>query len=403
MSSLKYWIWLSALDGIGPARANKLLEHFGTPENIYQARDRDYLDIDGIKPNDIKKLMVKDLEHANKILASCAEVGCRILTLQDSDYPDRLRNIYGPPIVLYIRGNLPHIDDLPVVGVVGTRNCTPYGVTTAENVGYKLSQSGIVVVTGLALGVDTAATRGALRGGTHVIGVIGSGLDIIYPPENKTVYDDVSQFGAVISEYPPGTPAIKHHFPLRNRIISGISLGVAVIEAPKKSGALITAARALEQGRDVFALPGNVDAITCEGSNALLREGAIPLISADDIIDEYIELYPDRINVSSKTNLKKTTEKKSIDNATKVDYIDKGDHIADNHTDSLEDNLETLLGELDGDEKTVAQTIGVQSLHVDEIISDAGLSAQEVLTALTMLELDGYVLRDINGKWEITA
>ena len=382
MSSLKYWIWLSKLTGVGPAKAKQLLEHFGSPDKVYNSTYRDYSEVTGLKPADIKNLMIKDLTDANNILSSCAEIGCRTITLQDSDYPDRLRNIYDPPLVLYVKGNLPYIDDEVIIGVVGTRQCTPYGISTAENVGCRLSTHGAIVVTGLARGVDSAVARGALRGGSPVIGVIGSGLDIIYPPENKQIYDDVSAYGAVISEYPPGTPAIKTHFPARNRIISGISLGVAVIEAPKHSGALITAARALEQGRDVFALPGNVDAVSCEGSNALLREGAIPFISADDIIDEYIELYPDKLCIH-----KETDSKKSFDNTSKVDYIVLGN----------------LLGKLDGDEKTIVEKIGLDSLHVDEILSDTGLPAQDVLSSLTMLELGGIITRDINGKWEIAG
>jgi len=377
--SLKYWLWLATRSGIGKIRARALLDHFGTPESVYNAQARDYLDISGISHAEINQLMLKELDTSNKIQSSCAQIGCRIITIMDSDYPDRLRNIYDPPLVIYVKGKLPYIDDEPVVGVVGTRNCTPYGITTADNLGYNLSRSGIIVITGLARGVDTAATRGALRGGTATVGVIGSGLDIVYPPENKSIFEDVESAGAIISEYPPGTPAIKQNFPARNRIISGSSLGIAVIEAPKKSGALITAARALEQGRDVFALPGNVDAVTCEGSNKLLREGAIPFMSADDIIDEYIDLYPDKISTSS------IEGQKSIDNASKVDYIDLGD----------------LLEKFEGDEKAIVKSIGNKSVHVDEIISDTGFPAQKVLAALTILELSGYVKHDTNGKWEI--
>lgn len=402
MSSLKYWIWLSECKGIGLIKANKLLKHFGTPDNIYQAKERDYKDIQGINKADIKNLMHKDLTSTNEILTKCTQIGCRILTFQDSDYPDRLRNIYDPPIVLYIKGSLPYIDDQPIVGVVGTRSCTPYGIKTAQTIGYELSKNGIIVATGLARGIDTAATKGALKGGAHVIGVIGSGLDVIYPPENKTIYDDVASQGAVISEYPPGTHAIKNHFPARNRIISGISLGIAVIEAPKKSGALITAERALEQGRDVFALPGNVDAISCEGSNRLLREGAIPFMSADDIIDEYIELYPDKLRDSNKISTNKV--KKSIDNTSKVDYIDldsDNNTTSDSSANRQERLLSNLLEQLDGDEKNIAALIGMKPQSTDEIISDTELSAQQVLTSLTMLELGGHLQRNNIGKWEI--
>jgi len=382
MSSIKYWLWLATRFGIGSVKAQQILEHFGSPEAVYQASDRDYLDIAGGKRDDIKQLMQKDLEVANNIIDKCRDIGCRMITLFDSDYPDRLRNIFNPPLVLYVKGNMPHIDDEPVVGVVGTRKCTLYGDKTAENISYALSKCGIVVATGLALGVDTAAVRGGLRGGTPVIGVIGSGLDIIYPPENRSIFEDVESYGSIISEYPPGTPAVKFHFPARNRIISGLSLGIAVIEAPLKSGALITASRALEQGRDVFALPGNVDASTCEGTNALLREGAIPFVSAEDIIDEYIDLYPKKINVN-----KESESKKPFDNRLKVDYIGLGN----------------LLKKYDGDEKIILESIGLNSLHTDEIIINTGLLAQNVLTALTLLELSGSILRNKNGKWEISA
>ena len=386
MSSVKYWLWLTTRNTIGPRRGGELLRHFGTPEMVYKAEDRDYLDIDGIGTSEIKQLMDKDLTEANKILSSCAQTGCQVLTHHDSTYPDRLRNIYDPPLVLYIKGHLPNIDDEPVVGVVGTRACTPYGITVAENVGYDLSSNGIIVVTGLARGVDTAATKGALYGGSCVIGVIGSGPDVIYPPENKGIYEDVESAGVILSEYPPGTPAVACNFPARNRIISGISIGVAVIEAPKKSGALITAARALEQGRDVFTLPGNVDAAACEGSNALLREGAIPFIGAADIIDEYIDIYPDKIGPDIK---RETTAKikKSFDNKSKVDYIDLGN----------------LLDKLEDEEKIIAQSLKCGSLHIDEIISQTGFSAQKVLASLTMLELGSYVQRNNNGKWEIAV
>ena len=378
MSSLKYWLWLALRNGIGLVRARVLLNHFGSAENIYNAMDRDYLDIEGIKLTDITELMKKDLDASNKIISSCADIGCRTITFQDADYPDRLRNIYDPPLILYVKGNMPHVDDEPVVGIVGTRNCTPYGLITTENIGKRLSEHGIIVATGLARGIDTAALRGALKGGSQVIGVIGSGLDYIYPLENRSLYEEVVKSGAIISEYPPGTPALPQNFPARNRIISGVSLGVAVIEAPKKSGALITAARALEQGRDVFALPGNVDADKCKGSNALLREGAIPFITAEDIIDEYIELYPDKIRLLEKS------EEKSIDNTSKVDYIGLGN----------------LLEKLAGDEKAIVKSIGQNSAHIDEIIIMTGFPAQKVLASLTMLELSGYIKRDKNGKWE---
>jgi len=404
MSSLKYWVWLSSLSGVGAVAAGALLRHFGTPEKVFSASSIEFKDVSGIKPAHISRLSRKNIEIADKILSSCEESGCRVITLQDAEYPERLRNIYDPPVVLYIRGILPVIDDEAVVAVVGTRGCTPYGISVAENTGYQLARHGLIVATGLARGIDSFATRGALRGSRRVIGVIGSGLDVIYPPENKTLFDDVASGGVIISEYPPGTPPVATHFPARNRILSGISLGVAVIEAPKKSGALITAARALEQGRDVFALPGNVDARNSEGSNALLREGAIPILSGEDVINEYAELFPDKITVGidppppdikaaerAKNVLRnrgatnRDDVKKEIDNEQAVDYID----------------LDKIIRMLADVERTVAQTIGTAALHIDEIILRSNLSAQQVLTSLTMLEIKGYAVRSESGIWKL--
>jgi len=390
-----------------------LLEHFGTAEGVFTARESEYRDTPGLRLTDITALMNKNTVEAEKILKSCGNAGCRIITLFDGEYPERLRNIYDPPILMYIKGELPAIDDEPVVAVVGTRNCTAYGRNAAEKTGYELARCGITVATGLARGVDTSAALGALAGGGRIIGVIGSGIDVVYPHENTTLFDEVARKGAIITEYPPGTLPLPWNFPARNRIISGISLGVAVIEAPKRSGALVTASRAVEQGRDVFSLPGNVDAKNCEGSNALLREGAIPFMSAGDIISEYSELFPDKIigiediqekncdgsvkepggdhtanygaSSGKRRNMKSVSGKKEIDNESEEDYID----------------LDKILGALDGDERAVAVTIGYGRLLTDDIIVGSDLSAARVLSALTMLEVSGRADRDENGKWKI--
>ena len=408
MSSIIYWVWLSSVSGVGSVTALKLLGHFKTPENIFNASVYDYRYVPGLKTADISQLAAKDLSHAEKILAKCEQLGCRIMTFQDELYPQRLKNIYGPPIVLYIRGVLPMVDAEPAVAIVGTRKCTPYGIKTADQLGFKLAESGIIVVTGLARGIDTAAARGALRGGGKVIGVVGTGPDIIYPSENSDLFEDVSSSGAFLSEYPPGMPPLKTNFPARNRIISGLSLGVAVLESPQKSGALITAARALEQGRDVFAMPGNVDAPCCAGSNNLLREGAIPVLSAEDIISEYAGLFPDKIiqsdksegEISSKRDIsdnnyaklqqqikEETCTKKEnfVDNTTIVEYIDVGE----------------IVSCLSGDEKTVAEIIGTHVVHVDDIIVKSEFSASQVLTALTMLEISGIAEKTAGGCFRL--
>jgi len=373
MSETVYWIWLAGKQGIGAARAKALIEYFGTPENVYNSRYNDYRDIKGLNKSHLNELMDKDLSPSESIILKCQKLGYKILTISDDEYPQRLRNIYDPPLVLYIRGTLPKIDDMHVVGVVGTRRCTPYGVKNAQTTGYKLSQNGFVVVTGLAEGIDTAATRGALKGITPTVGVIGCGPDLVFPAHNRELFEEVALSGAVISEYSPGTPAVPGHFPSRNRIISGLSNGVAVIEAPARSGALITTERAMEEGRDVFVLPGNVDAATCAGSNRLLCEGAIPFITPEDIMAQYI--------VSHKRT------KKPFDNNVAVDYID-----LDKLTDKLNDNSKAIM-------KLVAKGLATE----DEIIENTNIDAPNILSALTLLELDGYLRRDIMGRWEINS
>ncbi len=399
MASLKYWVWLSSLPGIGAYTANRLLDRFGSPEQIFFAEENDYGELYGLRKNEISALSDKNLISARKTLEDCADMGYRIITLYDGEYPTRLRNISDPPIVLYVRGRLPVLDEEAAVAVVGTRNCTPYGIKASERIGYELTRHGCLVVSGLARGIDTAAAKGALRAGWRVVGVVGAGLDVIYPPENKQLYDDVAGVGAIISEYAPGTPAAGEHFPQRNRIMSGISVGVTVIEAPLRSGALITASLALDQGRDVFALPGNVDSPSCEGSNQLLREGAVFATSGIEIAQEYEALFPDKIQaVRKKVPLdEKQTEKlissvavksrqkpakKEIDNGKTVEYID----------------LVQLKERLNEDEFKVISSVGPHTKHIDEIIASCDLDANEVLSALTMLEIEGYIEQS-KGKY----
>ncbi len=399
MASLKYWVWLASLPGVGALTANRLLDRFGSPEQVFFADDEDYRLLPELSKAELRALGDKSMYRAAKILEDCTELGYHIMTRNDGDYPSRLRNIPDPPLVLYVRGRLPVIDEEAAVAVVGTRSCTPYGIKAAERISYELSRHGCLVVSGLARGIDTAAAKGALRAGGRVVGVLGTGLDIVYPPENKQLFEDVAATGAILSEYPPTSPAAPEHFPRRNRIMSGLSVGVAVIEAPLRSGALITAAYALEQGRDVFALPGNVDSPASEGTNQLLREGAVPVTSGRDIAEEYRRLFPDKIQTERKmvpldpAQAEKLVEsvasqkrgkptKKEIDNEKIVEYID----------------LVQLKEQLSEDEFRILTTIGPKTLHIDEIISQSGLAAAAVLPAVTLLELGGYI-EQLTGKY----
>ncbi len=278
---LKYWVWLSELPGLGNQARLALLRHFASPEEIYYA-DAEELELaEGLTKEQVQRVLQnKDLSGANRILGECQRLSQRILTIQDAGYPRRLQNIFDPPCLLYVKGRLPEVDEEVLVAVVGTRSCTPYGIRCAEKLGFGLAAGGGIVVTGLAKGVDAAAARGALRAGGTVIGVTGNGLDVYYPYESRSLYDDVAASGALLSEYPPGTEPEGRHFPVRNRIMSGLSLAALVVEAPVRSGAMITARLALDQGRDLFAVPGPIDAPASVGCIRLMQEGAGPVIDA---------------------------------------------------------------------------------------------------------------------------
>ena len=288
MAGLKYWVWLNEVKNLSNRAKLLLLEHFGTPEEAYYADADEYRLIEGLGAKQIELLADKSLSGADKILGDCQRLGLRILTMQDADYPVRLRNIYEPPCLLYVQGQLPAFDEEVAIAMVGTRRATPYGIETAEKLAFQMAKQGALIVSGAAYGIDSSAHRGALRAGAKTVAVLGNGHDVVYPAGNEWLYRDIAASGALLSEYPPGTAAEGWHFPVRNRIISGLCLGTVIVEAPEeRTGALITANTALEQGRDVFAVPGPIDAPMSRGCNRLIADGAAALTcGAWDILRE---------------------------------------------------------------------------------------------------------------------
>jgi DNA processing protein len=419
VSSIKYWVWLSSLSGVRPATKVRLLLQFGTPEGICFAKESDYREIEGITKGECEALCNKELSGALRILDDCAAKHVEIMTLQDARYPVRLRNIFDPPMVLYIKGRLPALDEEAAIAVAGTRKATPYGLKMARQLGYELTKGGGLVISGLAAGVDSAAARGALLAGGSCIGVLGTAIDVVYPAFNEELFADVSAVGAIISEYPPGSPKQHGTFPARNRILSGLSVGVVIIEAPEKSGALITADRALEQGRDVFVVPGNADSANSAGSNALLQEGARAVVRGWDVLGDYEALFPARIHSGAFAPLpqencsapeeKKTAvkpartarakpetgkgflklrvprTKKVIDKAGAGEYID----------------LEQQLKNLTESQLKIVSVMTESAMHVDDIIDLSRLPAAEVLSDLTLLEIQGYVVRETGKRFTL--
>lgn len=295
MNHLVYWIWLSLRCGAGNELGSYLLKHFSTPQNIYEAKEEELLALDGITKEMVSALMDRDLTRAQKIAEYCERVNVGILTLDSPNYPDRLRSIYAKPILLYYRGKLPNVDDHVLIACVGKRKCSPTGTQTAYKLGMELVHGGAIVVSGMASGVDSAAHKGAISAGGHTIAVLGCGIDRVYPPENKELMEKIAATGTLVTEYAPGTDPLGRNFPIRNRIISGFCQGTVVVEADQRSGSLITAKKALQQGRDLFAFPGKANDPNYTGTNALIQNGATLVTCARDILLDYEPLYPGKI------------------------------------------------------------------------------------------------------------
>lgn len=390
MANLKYFLWLTQRRGFQPGEVGELLSHFGTPEAVYFAQGEEYGAL-GLAGGKRRALEDKSLAGAEKILEDCDRLGIHIMTVQDADYPERLAQIYDPPCVLYWAGKPLHVDDRLTVGVVGTRKCTPYGEDLAGRLGLELARSGVTLVSGTAEGIDAAGLRGALKGGGSVVGVLAGGLDVVYPKGHGWLYEDIKAAGTLLSEYPPGTEHAGYHFPVRNRILSGLSMGVAVVEAGEPSGALITARHALEQDREVFAFPGPAGASASLGTNRLIQRGEAKLIlSAADVLEEFRLFFPDRVRIQPPLEEEETNQRLESRSAEsppaekEAKEVDKGGERA---YISLSDDPEAFTD----DERDILLAIQRKSLTADDISDQTQIPARRVLSALTMLQLRGFV------------
>lgn len=376
MARLKYWVWLSCVRNVRPIVKCQLLDELGGPEAVFFA-GRDELETAGAPAGEAQRLMDKSLAETERVLSACEERNIRILTLQDAAYPERLRRIPDPPAVLFVRGRLPAVDESAVIAVVGTRHATPYGLSMASRLGKEIAAGGGIVVSGLAEGCDGAAMEAALRAGGTVIGVLGTSVEKDYPAKNRWLFREVEGRGALVSEYGPGLRTFASDFKARNRIISGLSLGVAVAEAPVRSGTRVTVDRALEQARDIFAVPANADSPNGEGYRELVRLGAQTVFSGEEIMERYRGQFgPVSPIIPPETgNFAPTPIKKEIDKPRDIVYIDVSETL-----DALPEPQRRVLSVMDRPD-----------MHADEIIEAAGLTASDALAALTMLQLAGYV------------
>ena len=394
-----YWIWFAQLKGMSLFVKRQLLETFGDPEELYRA------DTKPMSKEIVDALQQKDLTEATEIYGLCLRKDIRILTYGDTAYPERLRNIEDPPMVLYYKGTLPPWQAQPVIGVVGTRKASPYGLQTAHLLSSQIAACGGLVVSGAAAGIDAFSMEGALDAGKPAIGILGGGVDVVYPVSNRKLYRRTEENGCLISEYPPGTRPYPGNFLRRNRIISGISNGLLVVEAPARSGALNTARHAFEQGRDLFVVPGNLGVDTCVGSNALLQEGAYAALSGWDVVKQYEPIYPGRVEnrpvvlqKTKQTPLLKVAEasampekeenKKKVSPQNAIDNLDKSTYSV------IKQRPENLS---DQESRVLAHLCHVPQL-IDSILDASDLPSGTVQSILTRLTIKGLVIQHPDGR-----
>ncbi len=398
MSDLECWIWFSALRQLRFRTRRALLERYGGAREIWFSDQRELETLPGLLPEERLALLNRAPAEPERIVSRCQEEHVRSLTYQDAAYPERLRNIPDPPYVLYVIGELPAVDAEPVITVVGTRHSTAYGDKMARKIAAEITASGGVIVTGLAAGIDSRAAEGALAAGGRVIGVLGVAINRVYPSSNGALYDRVKEHGALISEYPPDAEGSKEWFPQRNRIMAGLSLGVVVAEAPERSGALITAHRALDYGRDVFAVPSNADSYKGRGSNRLLKEGAALAECGWDVLETYAAQFPERIArnddaaEAEETPISEPSDQNDGKTQGKRFLLFRSPNRRRTEGNGQEsDKLKSQLASLTEQQLKIVAVMNEPGMHVDDIIDLTKLPASTVLSELTMLQIKGFV------------
>ena len=404
----EYWVWFSELN-IDLRSRLALLDVFYDPQMLYEA-NASVLAAADVPLALMKKLLAsRDLKRAERIVHACEKDGISLVPLLDPRYPERLRNIDDPPVLLYARGIVPDFDHSAALAVVGTRRAPKNAINIASRFARELAENEMLIVSGLATGIDLAANTAAIQACGCTAAVLGCGLDICYPEAARPVYESIlAGNGCLLSEYPPGTPPLGRHFPIRNRIMSGLSLGVLVVAAPERSGSLITAHRAADQGRDVFVIPGGIDDAMFAGSNALIKQGAEAVTDPYDILSQYIGRYPDYFRMAGSyfSRLrahaeKEDTEKKAPAAASPAPAYRVSPAREAKPKKQEKAELSVLFPDvwptLGDAARRIAEAIASGDTQIDDIVENTGLSATQTLQELTLLEMEG-VIRTLPGK-----
>lgn len=395
-----YWIWLTSKRLIRPDKITSLIEKFGSVEEIY--KEKNFYGIPNIGSRELAVLKDKSLDSAKNIEEKIHKLGGYIITFDSESYPRKLRNITTPPYILYCKGNFADFDEILTIGIVGTRHITDYGRIVTSRFAYDLARNGAYIVSGMARGADSIAARNALKANGRTAAVLGCGLDIVYPKENEGLMDEIIKNGVIITEYPPGTPPEGRNFPERNRIIAGLSNGVLVTDAPKESGSLITANIAMENGRDVFAVPRSI-LDKNSGTNLIIQQGAKLVIGWENIIEEYPYM---------------SLEKTSGGYDDKYDDTEIGldeSAVKEEQTDDIrikkecpKDNMnnigdEGVASSLTGAERDIAEKLLLKNMQIDELASELDIPVSTLNTKLIMLEVKGAVKKLPGGFYRIQS
>lgn len=377
-----YWISIVDALGFGNHKVNDILDYYKNAKNFVDDKISSWRFNSFLSAKNIEKLKKINIDKAYKIVKRCVELGYEIITIENPKYPRKLKNISNPPAVLYVKGKLPDLDDKLCISIVGTRNSSAYGNKISFEMGYKLAKADAVVISGGAIGIDCLSQKGALQASGKTIAVLGCGINFNYLMSNKNLRDSVAKNGALVSEYPPDYRCSSWTFPMRNRIISGMSDGVLVIEAGEKSGSLITANLALEQNRDLFAIPGNINSRVSDGTNKLIKICAKPVTRVEDILEDYVHLYPYlQVKKNFEADDNEAKESKNIENIT-------------NNNEKKE-----LPSSLSGRAKIIFEKLTDEPTYVNNLSELSELSTSEVLQAITELELYGLIITHAGKRY----
>ena len=408
----KYWVWLQSCIGYGSPKINTVLRFYPSIVDFYYGGEMEWRLCGCFTKKEFENLCTHTLEQAEKVIDKCNALGYTILTPDMSTYPQLLKEIYDPPAVLYVDGQLPDVDNTLSIAMVGTRNATTSGKKLSYSIAFDLANSGVNVISGGALGIDSSAHSGALMAGGKTVCVLGCGINSNYLMSNASMRAQIAKTGAVVSEYPPDYQATKYTFPKRNRIISALSQGVLVVEAGEKSGALITASTALEQNKDIFAIPGDVTNAVAFGTNKLIKQGAKPITTAGDIIEEYTNKYSlilseplpiseisDNIINSIPSGRKRPISVNDINSKKSVGILNTKNGTTINNSINNKVNVKEkkLLTDVSDDAKIIYDIIFESDLTVDDIIIKTKLPVNKVMQAVTELEIEEIITRKSGG------